>query len=169
MSENGERIVKKLALFGFILIIPFAVLGCASPQVEHDDGLIIMTPMINREQGIRGVVPDGIENLLVFTQESVPATMDELYPMFLEQTGLDELPQPYDRLSGTAFNWDLYTVETIMPGSGLETVRIDIALTEQDMTTYFVAMISFPDDYNEHARMYETIFTHAVYALAPLQ
>jgi len=125
--------------------------------------------MINREYGIRGIEPNGMAGLLYFSQESVPVTMDVLYPVLMEQTGLEEFPQPYDRLSGTAFTWDLYTVETIIPDSGLEMVRIDIALAERDITTYLVAMLTFPDDYNNHARMYETIFTHAVYALAPLQ
>jgi hypothetical protein len=128
-----------------------------------------MTPIINQEQGIRGIEPDGMADLLYFSQESVPASIDEIYPVLLEQLDLEEFPPPYDRLSGTAFTWDLYTVETIIPDSGLEMVRIDIALAERDITTYLVAMLTFPDDYNDHARMYETIFTHAVYALAPLQ
>jgi hypothetical protein len=38
-----------------------------------------------------------------------------------------------------------------------------------DSITYFVALVTRPDDYEANASLYETAFTHAVYALAPLE
>jgi hypothetical protein len=159
--------MKKLLSLGVSLIIALTTIGCAGSLTE-DDGLVIMTPYINEELGIRGVYPDDVSDQLHFEQSAVPLTLDEVYPLFIEQTDLEEFPKPVGRLKGIAFTWDLYTVETTLLDSGLETVRIDIALAERNMTTYFVLMITFPEDYDDHTRMYETIFTHAVYALAPL-
>jgi hypothetical protein len=160
--------VKKLLSLGYFLIIAFAVTGCAGSLAE-DDGLVIMTPYINEELGIRGVDPEGLSDQLYLEQAAVPLSLDEVYSLFLEQTDLEEFTEPIGRLKGIAFTWDLYTVETTIPDIGLETVRIDTALAERDLTTYYVVMITFPDDYDDHAKMYETIFTHVVYALAPLE
>jgi hypothetical protein len=163
-----KRVMKKLLSLGVFVVMALAATGCAG-SLDEDDGLVIMTPYINEELGTRGVQPDGMSDQLHFEQSAVPLSLDEVYPLFLEQTDLEEFPKPVGRLKGIAFTWDLYTVETTILNSGLDTVRIDIAVAERDMTTYFVLMITFPDDYDDHARMYETIFTHAVYALAPLE
>lgn len=160
--------MKKFLSLGVFLIIVFAATGCAG-SLLGDDGLVIMTPYINEELGIRGVEPDGLSDRLHFEQSAAPLSLDEVYSLFIEQTDLEEFPKPVGRLKGIAFTWDLYTVETTILDSGLDTVRIDIAVAERDMITYFVLMITFPDDYDDHVKMYETIFTHAVYALAPLE
>jgi hypothetical protein len=45
---------------------------------------------------------------------------------------------------------------------------VDLALTEDGERAYLVALATLPDDYNAHAPLYDTVFTHVVYALAPL-
>lgn len=160
--------MKKLLSLGYFLIIAFAATACAGSLAE-DDGLVIMTPYINEELGIRGIEPEGFSDQFHLEQAAVPLSLDEVYSLFLEQTDLEEFTEPIGRLKGIAFTWDLYAVETTIPDTGLETVRIDTALAERDMTTYYVIMITLPEDYDDHARMYETIFAHVVYALAPLE
>jgi len=161
--------VKKKLLLGALAGMLVALTACAGSQAEHGDGVIIMTPYASQEQGVRGAWPDGMPQESFLQQESVPLPLDEFYPLALAQTDLVELPEPVGSYRGTAFTWDLYAFETRLADVGPETVRVDLAVAGSDATTYYVVLVTRPDDYIANAPLYEAAFTHAVYALAPLE
>jgi hypothetical protein len=161
--------MKEKLFLGVLAGMLFALTACAGSQAEHGDGVIIMTPYVSEEYGIRGAWPDGMPQESFFQQESVPLPLDEFYPLALARTDLVELPEPVGSYRGTAFTWDLYTFETRLADLGAETVRVDLAVSGNDSITYFVALVTQPDDYIANAPLYETAFTHALYALAPLE
>jgi hypothetical protein len=171
------------------LVVVLLVVAACSPALPQDDsGSVALIPFFNQELGIQGVMPHGCtqvssdtfectnltpeQDFAVLVQSTVPGTMDDLVAIVLNQTGFSELPEPTDRYRGRAFTWDLYTGETRLTDAGDaadETVHLDLALAEGDSAAYLVALVTLPEAYNANPVLYDTIFTHAAYALAPLE
>jgi hypothetical protein len=151
---------------------------------EGDSGSIPLLPFFSEEFDIRGVVPVAChqgepgdfecrdltpaQSPAYLFQKFLPSTLDELIPLLLDDLSLEELPEPIGTYKGVAFTWDLFTFEAQIWDLGPETFRLDLALTEDGERSYLVALVTLPDDYNAHAPLYDTIFIHVVYALAPL-
>ena len=95
--------------------------------------------------------------------------MDDAIAMVLTRVDLDALPTPRHAYRGTAFTWDLYTFETQVEGAGTETWRIDLALAESASAAYFVVLTVRPDAYDDNPALYDAVFEHATYALAPIE
>ena len=161
--------LKKMLMFALLLAMLLAVASCTNSVAEDHSGVIIMEPFTSEEFGIRGVVPAGLPDQFALIQQSFPGTKDELTPVLLDQANLKELPKPTGSYKGRTFTWDLYTFETQIESVSPEIVRIDLALAEDDSASYLVALVTLPSDYDENVPMFETIFLHAVYALAPLE
>lgn len=177
----------KLCTIALALVLLVAV-ACRPALPQGDTGSVALFPFFNQELGIQGVVPHGCaqvssdtfecanltseQDFVVLVQSAVPGTMDDLVAIVLDQTGFSELPEPTDRYKGRAFTWDLYTGETQLTDAGEaanETVHLDLALAESNAAAYIVALVTLPEAYNANPVLYDTIFTHAVYALAPLE
>ena len=128
-----------------------------------------MVPFVDPEAGIRGVQPvDGWTDQGELVLSSLPGKMDDAIDVVLGRIALDVLPAPRGTGKGTAFTWDLYTFETQVEGAGKETFRIDLALAEDESAAYFVVLIVRPDAYDDSPALYDAVFEHATYALAPL-
>ena len=141
---------NKLSLVVLVSLL-LAITACTGLQSGHSSGWIAMTPFTNEEYGIRGVVPPGdwIEQGAL-VQQSFPGTVDELAPVLLAQTSLDQVPEPVGSYRGAALTWNLYAFETQVKDVGPETVRVDMALAEGDSASYLVAMVTLPDAYEEN-------------------
>ena len=169
------------AILGSVLL---ATTACTAPLAEGGSGSIALVPFFSEEFDIRGVVPlvcqQGYpgnfecqdltpgQSPAYMSQQSFPGAMDELVPLLLHALSLEEFPEPIGTYKGTAFIWDLYTLEAQIPDLGPETFRVDLALAEGGEMSYLVALVTLPDAYDAHTPLYGTVFTHAVYALAPL-
>jgi hypothetical protein len=177
----------KLCLIGLALVLLMAA-ACGPSLPQGETGSIALIPFFNQELGIQGVVPHGCAQVgsdtfecanltpeqgsVVLVQSAVPGTMDDLVALVLDRTSFSKLPELADRYRGKAFTWDLYTAETRLTGAGDaadETVHLDLALAEGDSAAYMVALVTLPAAYNANPVLYDTIFTHAAYALAPLE
>jgi hypothetical protein len=159
---------KRILMSALLLATILAIASCTGSVAEDQGGLIIMEPFTSEEFGIRGIVPIGLPDQFALIQQSFPGTKDELTPVLLAEANLKELPESTGSYKGKAFTWDLYTFETQIEDVVPETVRVDLALAEDDSASYLVALVTLPGDYDADAPMFETIFLHAVYALAPL-
>ena len=178
---------SKLCTIALALVL-LVTAACSPALPQGDSGSVALFPFFNQELGIQGVVPHGCaqvssdtfectnltpeQDFAVLVQSTVPGTLDDLVALVLDQTGFSELPQPTDRYRGRAFTWDLYTGETQLSdaaAAAIGTVHLDLALAEGDSAAYIVALVTLPEAYNANPVVYDTIFTHAVYALAPLE
>ena len=64
--------------------------------------------------------------------------------------------------------WNLFEIEGQIYDAGPGIYRMDLALAQDSSRFYLVALITRPDEYTAYAAMYEAVFTHALYALQPL-
>jgi hypothetical protein len=143
--------------------------ACSASLPQGDDGLVIMAPFTDEESGIRGVVPYDLPEQSGLLQQPFPGTRAEMVPELLAQTSLEAFPERVGGFRGKALTWDLYAFETQIKELGGGTFRVDLGLAEGDAASYFVALVAPPDAYDANAVLFETVFTHALYALAPLE
>ena len=169
-----------------LVLLLAAAWGPTLPQ--GDSGSVALKPFSNQELGIQGVVPHGCaqvssdtfecanlapeQGFMLLVQSAVPGTMDDVVALVLDKTSFSRLPELADRYRGKAFTWDLYTGETQLTDAGDdagETVHLNLALAEGDSAAYLVALVTLPEAYDANPVLYDTIFTHAAYVLAPLE
>ena len=162
--------MKKNLLLSILASALLVVMGCTVSLPEGDSGSILLTPFVDKELGIQGVAPQqGWTDQAELIQYSLPGTIDDVIALVLDQTSLTELPEPVGSYKGKALTWDLYTFNVQSQEVGPEAVRVDLALAEDESAAYLVALAVLPDAFDANAALYETIFTHAIYALAPLK
>jgi hypothetical protein len=162
--------MKKHLILSTLVGVLLIITACASSLSAHDGGAIAMVPFVDPEAGIRGARPlDGWTDQGELVVGSFPGPMDEVIAALLAQVSLDALPMPRGTYRGTAFTWDLYTFQAQIEGAGTETFRIDLALAEGESTSYYVALAMRPEAYDDNPALYEAVFVHAVYALAPVE
>ena len=176
--------MRKHWLVGIVAVLLLVLTACSASLPEGESGSIALVPFFHEEMGIRGVVPSGCNqpqagtvecaNLIsgqapvVLVQQAAPVPLDELVDALQSELTLEQIPEPMGGYRGSAFDWDLYAMETQIKDVGPVTVRLDLALAEADSASYFVAMATLPEDYEANTALLQTVFTHAVYSLAPL-
>lgn len=177
--------MKKHWLSGMLAGLLLVLTACSTSLPEGKSGSIALLPFFDQEMGIRGVVPHGCSqaqpgtvecaNLIsgqgpvVLVQQAAPVPLDELMDLVLASTTLELLPEPTGSYKGAAFTWDLYAMETQLKDVGTVTVRLDLALAEDDSSCYLIAMVTLPEDYEANTALLETVYTHALYSLSPLE
>ena len=87
----------------------------------------------------------------------------------MEQTNLDIFPEAIGSYKGANFNWDLYSFDAQIEEAGPQPLKVDFALAEGESRFYFVALVAIPEDYEQNAEKYRTVFQHTIYALSPLE
>jgi hypothetical protein len=176
---------KRKQLSSVLILVLLTATACAALPARGGSGSIALVPFSSPEFGIQGVVPQACRqedagnfectgltsdsDAAVMVQQSLPASRDELIALLLDQVDLEQLPEPSGDYKGTAFAWDLYAFEAQIVDVGSEILRVDLALAEGDSASYLVALVTVPDVYDANAALFDTVFTHAVYALAPLE
>jgi hypothetical protein len=142
--------------------------GCAVSLPPGDKGVVPMVPFWDEEMGIHGVKPlDGWSEQAMILQQSFPGSRDEMVVLLVEQTDLISLPQSRGVYQGARMLWKLYTFHTQLQDAPPGIYRIDMGVSEQAGVQYFVLLVCVSTTYDQHARMYETVFEHALYALQP--
>jgi len=167
LSERARSLVWRYRL---LWIVSIFVLLIAVALPDAGSGVVIMAPFTSDELGVRGLTPQNWTDKAALVQQAVPLKRDEAVPLILAQTNLAQLPESSGRYTGSALTWDLYTFDAKINDSGTdETLRVNLALAEQDSTTYFVAVAALPGDHEVNEQMLQTVFTHAMYALVPME
>ena len=101
-------------------------------------------------------------------QMSLPNTTDERHAIALAGVPLEPLPEPSGSYEGHALTWDLYTVQDQPADQNQKSWRTDLGLAKNDSTVYLVALTMPSNAYAAHRRLYDTVFTHAMYSLEPV-
>jgi hypothetical protein len=175
--------MKQGLFVGILAAILLVLTGCAESLPAWDSGSIALVPFFDADGGISGVVPvtcsqpvpgnfecpglAGDGSMAVIVQQAYPGPRDELEDLVLAQVSLEQLPEPVGSYSGRAFDWDLYSLEAQVQGAGPDEMRVELALAEGDVMSYFVALVTPREVYEAHPALFETIFGHAVYGLVP--
>ena len=133
---------------------------------------ITLVPHTSESFGIESVVPEdwvdvggGIvarqasaTDATLIAQQSAPLPKDNVLTALLPQLGLSEPPESTGTHQGGALDWTLYEVETLG-------VSVDLALAEENHTTYIVAFQTSPAD---HDVLRADVFLPVLDAFAPL-
>lgn len=161
--------MKTKLLLGLTACVLWVLTACNPSLPEGDKGFIGLVPFFDEGQGMQGVLPpQGWTDQAELIRESLPGTREDLVALVLDRTSLTGLPAPRGTYQGKALTWDLYTFEAQIQDAGPQTFRVDLALAEGDAAAHLVALISPPGAHEANAALYDTVFTHVLYALAPL-
>jgi hypothetical protein len=131
---------------------------------------------INEEYGFRSVlpegwheqewelagdmyVPDGDSLAISLTQTSFAQGIDEYMQGMVETFAADSFPPPVGTIEANGLIWQHFLVQ-------VADFPWDIAMTEANGTTYYIALTSRPD---RRDAAYEQIFLPVVRAFTPLQ
>ena len=160
------RVVLPILIFAGML----AITACSASLPQGTSGSIALIPFWNEEQGIQGVQPlEGWTEEAQLRQLAVPGSREDVISLILPQINLSVLPESAGRFRGKAFTWDLYTFESHLEEVPVDTLHFDLAVAESGSTTYIVALLTLPDAYDANPALYDTLFTHALYALEPME
>jgi len=107
---------------------------------------------------VRGSAPTDIAGIAI---QAAPASLDDVVSALLPQLQLEALPEIVDTIETDALTWSWYNVS--IDADGLQ-VAVNLALSEQDGTTYIILLQSLTD---EEATLQETLFFPVLEALAP--
>lgn len=164
------------------LTLVLALIGAVSPvwaqdaTAEATSDVIVLIPHTDEGFGIDTVVPDGWTNAgsgvytrgssptdtTVLIQQSAPVDAATLLNAILPQLALTEVPDSAGTYQGAALEWTLYVIDVNV---GAINVRVDLALSENDGTTYLVLLQAAPDDYDG---LHGSVFLPTLDEFAPL-
>jgi hypothetical protein len=64
--------------------------------------------------------------------------------------------------------WQRYRFETQIPDAGPGIYRVDMGVAQGETAIYLVTLITESMEYERQAALYESVLTHAMWALTPL-
>ena len=147
-----------------------AITACSFSLPSGSEGSIALIPFWDEEQGIQGVQPmEGWSQEALLRQIAIRSSPEEARALILEQTSLSAFPESTGQYRGKAFTWDLYSFKSSLEEVPDAILHLDLAVAERDSTMYVVALIALPEAYDANRARYDTIFTHALYALEPME
>jgi len=153
-----------------LVVSVLAIAACDFSLPQGTSGSIALVPFWDKEQGIQGVQPlEGWTQEAQLLQDVIPMARTDAMTLLVADTDLAALPESTGRYTGKAFMWDLYTFETSLQDASVGIVRVHLAVAEDVSTTYVVGLAVLPDAYNTNPALFDTVFTHALYALEPMR
>jgi hypothetical protein len=161
------RVLLPILIFAGML----AISACSASLPQGTSGSIALIPFWDEEQGIQGVQPlEGwSEEAAELVQNAIPGSRQDVVALILAQTDLSAFPESTGRFRGKAFTWDLYTFESHLEEVPVDALHFNLAVAESGSTTYIVALLTLPDAYDANPALYDTVLTHALYALEPME
>lgn len=158
-----------------ILVVLALGLTLLPPAVAQDG--IDLVPFSSDTFGVQGVVPDGwsevgpgvyargagaadLTSLII--QAAPGMTAEALTNVLLRQLGIEALPDSTGTLATEAYTWTLYVIDVAQAGLS---IRVDLALAEDDSGVTLVLLQTLADEYDT---LHQAVFIPAVEALAPL-
>jgi hypothetical protein len=163
--HRSKALLPILLLAGLL-----AIASCSFSLPEGTEGSIALIPFWDDEQGIQGVQPmeDWSEEATI-RQIAVPFSSEEAITLLLKETDLSALPEAAGSFQGKAFTWTLYEFESHLEELPVGILHFDMAVAEGESTTYVIGLLALPDAYDANQAMYDAVFTHALYALEPME
>jgi len=146
------------------------LISCTSSTFQNESqGWVLMRYYTSEEKGISGIEPVDLGEDVQLVQEAFPGSLEELRAAALESIDLQGFPESMGTYQGAALTWDLYSFEAQIADLGPFTVSLDMAIAEGDTVSYFVALVSLPENYEENADKYQSVFYHTLYAFSPIE
>ena len=177
-----KRVKEFARRYRLLWIAAVVVLVIAVALPDASNGVVIMTPYASDALGLRGVVPQGwnevepgvfargassADRTALILQSAPGMTLEELAAVAATRLGLERLPERAGVYSGSSLTWNLYSIEAQIESLGSETFDVNLALATKDSVPYGVALIASPQDTAAQKPMFEAAFKHVLYALAP--
>jgi len=153
----------------FPLVLILGLISCTTSLDKDSQGWVLMRYYTNEEKGLSGVEPVNLGDKAQLVQEVFPGSRDEMVAATMDSTTLEDYPESEGSYQGKAFSWDLYSFDTEIPELGQFPVHINIAMTEGESQSYFVSMVTLPEEYEEFSEKYRSVFLHTIYSLSPLE
>jgi len=183
MPSEHQRIMNKKRRLAVCLLVLMTAVACSAPLTKGDPGWVALAPWTDPESGIQGVAPQVCTQVnsgafdcadltpdsstVTLLQISVPDTTDKDRAIQRAGIPLERLPEPRDTYAGHALTWDLYTVYDQTADPDPQGRRTDLGLATNGSHVYLVALTAPSAAYDAHRRLYDTVFTHALYKLEP--
>ena len=146
------------------------LISCTPSTFQKDSqGWVLMRNYTDEEKGLSGIKPVDFGDVVVLVQEVFPGSIEELREAALDSIDLEELPESIGTYRGAALSWDLYSFEAQIQELGPSTVSLNVAMAEGDSVSYFVGFVSLPENYEENAEKYQSVFYHSIYAFSPIE
>jgi len=176
--------VKSTVIF-ILLCLILSLTACNESPLGNQSGAIPMLQYSDSELGLRGVRPfqcnpvatgvydctslNPAGNLVIFEQLALDMSLDELIELFSQQVDTPITQDEPVAYQSAAFSWELYTLEAAVKDLGTEKYHIQIALASDQSRNYLIALATLPEDYQAYQKLYDSIYTHALYAFESLQ
>lgn len=152
------------------LFLCLGLISCTTSTYPTDSqGWVMMNYFTDQENGISGLHPLELGETVEVVQEVFPGSIRELEEAALEQMNIVEFPESFGKYHGRALSWNLYSFEAQIQEVGPFDLAINMAVAEGDSTSYFVALVALPEDYETNTEKYEAVFYHTLYAFSPLE
>ena len=156
---------------GLLVLISTCLIlvGCSSaPFQNQDPGWVLMRYATNEEKGFFTLEPVDLGEEAEIVQDVFPGSMDEMRTEILKAITSEELPEPAGTYQGSTLTWEWYQEETQIPDLGPFDVTLLIGLAADDSSSYFVALVTLPELYEQESEKLSSVFFHTLYAFSPL-
>lgn len=172
----------KLSILLFLMLFFTA---CNGDPFHNRSGAIPMLPFSDTELGIQGNRPfhctqvgSGVYdctdlnpagNPVIMDQLAFDASLEELVELVSQQVDTPVPTTESGVYRSAELSWKLYTLETAIKDLGENTFHIQLALAEDEVRCYLIALATVPEDYQADQKMYDAIYNHALYAFKPVE
>jgi hypothetical protein len=102
-------------------------------------------------------------------QEVFPGSLEELATAALDSIDLEEFPESIGTSRGPTLSWELYSFDAQIKELGTFPVSLDLAMAEGDSASYFVGLVTLPEEYDYNPNKYQSVFYHTIYAFSPIE
>jgi hypothetical protein len=159
----------KLTVFLLVSILCAGLVSCSSPAYQNQDqGWVLMRYVTDKDKGLAGIEAVDLGEEVEVVQEVFDGSLDVMKAEILKSITSGDLSSPNGTYEGADFTWDYYILETQIPDLGPFDVTLLLGLTTDNVKSYFAALVTLPDSYQENTQKYQSIFLHTLYAFSPI-
>lgn len=153
----------------FPLVLILGLISCTTSLDKDSQGWVLMRYYTNEEIGLSGVEPVDLGDKAELVQQAFPGPRAEMVAAAMESTTLEDFPESDGSYQGSVLSWDLYSFDTEIPELGQFPVHLNMAIAEDESQSYFVALVTLPEEYEKFPEKYRSVFLHSLYSLSPLE
>ncbi len=168
-----------------LLFLMLFFTACNGDPFHNRSGAIPMLPFSDTELGIQGNRPfhctqvgsgsydctdlNPVGNPVTMNQLAFDGSLEELEELLSQQVDAPVPTTEVDVYQSAQLSWKLYTLETPLKELGPSTYHIQLALAEDEVRCYLIALATQSEDYQADKKMYDAIYNHALYAFKSVE
>ncbi len=168
---------SRIRLMAFVVLVCLLLPALALAQTDTPPAAPTLVAFSDPAYNLQGVIPDGwtkagpgiyvrgssAGDVTLLALQSAPTDVATIWPALLPQFGLEDVPESSGSYATPAFDWSLYQFDVT---AGAVTVRVALALAEQDGSSYIALLQTTPDEYE---LLYDSVFLPVLDALTLLE